>query len=269
MVRIVRLLILLAAVGLTSPCCYSQGVPSDQLCGVHLRPSVQQLRLYVENKLGTQVACKLGRILVSEGDYAHFDFDRDVPTITLDENYGKDETEITHELFHVKQTVLRLTGQQLKVSFPAELDDGEFFLVLKRFKQALEHRQFYPAMTAMGFDPTKKDRGKLEELLNSTQGINRRLERKEFVTKYVAYATQRLPPPLLAKLDRVYRDNGLERELTYGKKIASVIQRAKSVDSTQMNATIRKCLELYYDRDLPSDIVVILPGTFLSSAQAN
>ena len=117
-------------------------------CGIKLRPKAHDLQLYVEQHAHHGVHCEivvgLGK---QKGALGYSHLERGVPTIELDSVGGVNETDLTHELFHMKLAVTLPPSHDQIASFPhtarvRQLDQASRYLLAGDIYSYLEHRLF-------------------------------------------------------------------------------------------------------------------------------
>jgi hypothetical protein len=232
---------------------------TSELCGITLRAQLTQLRGDLESRLHHPIVCEIANIHSGEGNYASMTIDRQgVPIIKLDQSRGKDETEVAHELFHLKLVATGLETE-FRVNLTSDLDTEEVSFIINKFRSDISHRLFYPTMLSMGIDPIKKEKSTWSEFVDSRRPISRNMSHPQAVVNYVGVATERLPADLIDKIDLIYANNGYKNELALGKKIAARIRQTSPKKSSEIAAELVACLEIYYNRKLGDDTIQAVP----------
>lgn len=125
------------------------------LCNMPLSPKVEIVYNQVKTLYGKDVICKFADL---GHTWALFDIPPwGQPTIVLNVVKGRDESEILHELFHLKvraEDKFRVTQY---TSRPTTFNDVPAYADITYYiDELVEHSAFYPEMARLGFDPTEK-----------------------------------------------------------------------------------------------------------------
>lgn len=229
---------------------------------VSLDRSVAKLKTSIERKLGRPVLCLLepglyqgplhdrGRAGLSSKDGNLY--------IWIDPDY-LNQTEITHELFHLKLRVEGVFTSEFDVKGPKDIDPFAVFQANRYFQNLLWHRLFFSRMRAMGLDPVAEQRKKLVEDLSKRfpwSPVNSAIAVYNYVQCILI-----LDDPSFAKRYRDWlRRTGFSEEVAKGERIAKSIRRANPRTQMQMRDELAKDFTILFEENFE-------PSMFRPSAE--
>jgi len=173
------------------------------------------------------------------------------PVIRLNSHTGRNETNIVHELFHLKFVAegfpkrkwARYVGvsEDINQSLTHDLDS----LLL----DALVHSRFYPKMRAMGYDPDLWDRRDIKSMIGiSMKDGSHKLVTKEVLipVHFFKFYLESSDRALVAQLERWSVSNNLESALDVAKKLIGIVEQSK-IDTPQQQLEVYiQCLDTLF-----------------------
>jgi hypothetical protein len=130
----------------------------SSLCGVPLRHKPRELLRYIESKGQQQVSCTVVDGFDNAQDIGMAETEGGKLSIKVDSSRGVNETNIVHEMFHLKLFVDGLDTDNLEFTYPNTSRSGQVSQEMigrlgNLLCSYLEHRLFYGKMVSMGLDP--------------------------------------------------------------------------------------------------------------------
>jgi hypothetical protein len=163
------------------------------------------------------------------------------PLITLDENEGKSEEEVLHELLHLQLVVKR--GVEIKgFSLPPGVDEA----LPKAAPQLLdifEHWVFYPQMYSMGFDPNKKLSEEFKDIISKDTALSSPWFNRTPIlraVKYAEVAAVNNDPDLTRTLEGWFTRRGWVEYIATGKRLEKSIRAIRAADVTTLDGEGRQ-----------------------------
>jgi hypothetical protein len=221
------------------------GFAEPPLCGVTLRPAAEEVRQHVEKLYKKEVSCITAPDLYhTEGSRARSDDKNGTPVITVDFFTGRNETTITHELFHLQ---LYRSGfpVNMEIPKPPNRSQAAGHKVVSDLISYMQHRIFFPKMIAIGLDPYAQN----EEEMRSNMARNA-------PPPMAKEAPEMLAILFLPELDRSlalrkpyldwYKKMGWSNQIALAGQLHQVITKDNPTTSVAAENTLQKCLILIY-----------------------
>jgi hypothetical protein len=232
------------------------------VCGIQLHPRVDKLKERVERLYGMPLDCELGDI--HAGEMADFGTSRiatdDTPVIILDRVLGTDETEIAHELYHLKLIAEGIDGG-LETHAPPDIDAKTFQYTVRKLHNIIAHRLFYPKMRSMSLDPNKKQRDGMMQIISKSSKYDRIPSFDEATLDYVVLIAADDTSWFQQEVDSYFDRLGLAPVAQRGKLIIQTMDRFQPGTLQEMKADILACIDAFYARSFSYDSVTLLKWT--------
>lgn len=226
----------------------------NNLCGIHLRHQAEVLHQYVDSHSGHHTVCQtkfgLTTTLAELGDA---NIVNGIPTIHLDSMQGKNETNLVHELYHLKLDVdgLDLTG--MRFFFPQTQRTKEITLggaqggtfILNELSSYMQHRLFYKDMEAMGLHPYAELNS---EMLSDIQKKTTPPLARDLPEILAVRLLPVLDEPLAIQqpIETWYIKMGWIRQLDAAKQIHQFVKRRNPTTKASISDAITKSLAILF-----------------------
>lgn len=218
----------------------------NDLCGVHLRSQAQAVQLYVEHHINHIVVCEVRPGFVgSTSDRANSEIFNGVPTIRVDSVVGVNETEVTHELFHLKLLVQGISLKGMRVPIqqtPREksINSGSMYKLATDLHAYFQHRLFYESMAAMGLKPYEATNREVElDIKEGNHPAYARSVPEELAVQLLPFLDQ--PKAISALVEKWYRDQGWGRQVEDAITIHKIIEVRNPTTQAGMASTFQEC----------------------------
>jgi hypothetical protein len=223
---------------------------------------VDKLKQRVERLYGKPLDCELDNIHAGEMvDFGKANITTDdTPVITLDRVLGTDETEIAHELYHLKLIAEGIDGV-LEMHAPPDIDAKLFQFTVRKLHNMILHRLFYPKMRSMSLDPNKKQRDAMMQIISKSSKYDRIPSFDEATLNYVVLTAADDTPWFQHEVDSYFGRLGLAPVPQRGKLIIQTMGRLQPGTLQETKADILACINVFYTRSFSSDAVTLSKWT--------
>jgi hypothetical protein len=248
---------------------YGQAI-SDDHCGVPIGTAATKLLRSVEREFGKPVECQV-KPMASESGFGFVKSDGTLlgtPCIELDPLLGVNETEVVHELFHLRLNAHGFPANIAIPVIPVGVDRNSLSTTVQLLSDTLGHRLFYPKMVTMGFDPDQKYRSQVQAAMASPNTPDQ--SGLVGAVQYAYVAVLERDPAFVRSVETWYRKQGWTKSLTQGRRLRdSIIHSApKSPDESAKELIV--CLNILFDNKFPAKWAIkdrtLYLGTFGTSS---
>jgi hypothetical protein len=177
--------------------------------------------------------------------------DDGTPVLRLNAQTGLNETNIVHELWHLKLTVQgfpKRTWVRL-VGAPPEIDQALTHDLNGLLLDAILHWEFYPNMRRMGYDADAWDRPKIKQMMEISLLTGSYAIRTKPILVPLTYfkvCLESSDQQLVTDLEQWYERNKLGKELQIAKQLVKIVKESKTDTPQAVLEVYVRCLNVLF-----------------------